>query len=237
MNKKLRIAVDSGMILLLPLLMAYSLVGETTHEYLGIGMSLLFVAHHILNVAWWKHLLCGKYTSLRILGTAIDLALVVIMLALPISGMILSRHVFRSLHLGGTATARIVHLLASYWGLVLMSFHAGMHGNRIMGVFQKIITTQQTSKMKTWSFRMVIVLLVICGIYAFTKNKIGSYLFLRTKFVFVDFSQPVVWSLIDYLLVSILFIVLGYVCTYLIRLKHIHKYNNRQLSVAIFMKY
>lgn len=88
MNKKLRIAVDSGMVLLLPLLMAYSLVGETAHEYLGIGMSLLFVAHHILNVAWWKHLLRGKYTPLRILGTAIDLALVVIMLALPISGMI-----------------------------------------------------------------------------------------------------------------------------------------------------
>ena len=85
MNKKLRIAVDSGMVLLLPLLMAYSLVGETAHEYFGIGMSLLFVAHHILNVAWWKHLLRGKYTPLRILGTAIDLALVVIMLALPIS--------------------------------------------------------------------------------------------------------------------------------------------------------
>lgn len=95
MNKKLRIAVDSGMVLLLPLLMEYSLVGETAHEYLGIGMSLLFVAHHILNVAWWKHLLRGKYTPLRILGTAIDLALVVIMLALPISGMILSRYVFR----------------------------------------------------------------------------------------------------------------------------------------------
>ena len=77
MNKKLRIAVDSGMVLLLPLLKAYSLVGETAHEYLGIGMSLLFVAHHILNVAWWKHLLRGKYTPLRILGTAIDLALVV----------------------------------------------------------------------------------------------------------------------------------------------------------------
>ena len=30
----------------------------------------------------------------------------------------------------------------------------------------------------------------------------------------------------DYLLVSILFIVLGYVCTYLICLKHIHKYNH-----------
>ena len=79
---------------------------------------------------------------------------------------------------------------------------------------------------------MIIVLLAICGLYTFIKNKIGLYLFLRTQFVFVDFSQLVVWSLIDYLLVSILFIVLGYVCTYLIRLKHIHKYNHWQLSVA-----
>lgn len=226
MSKRLRIAIDSGMVLLLSLLMAYSLVGETTHEYLGIGMFLLFVAHHILNIAWWKHLLRGKYTPLRILGTAIDLALVVIMLALPISGMILSRHVFRSLHLGGTAIARTVHLLASYWGLVLMSFHVGMHGNRIMGVFRKITTTQQTSKIRTRSLQMLIVLLANCGIYAFIKNKIGAYLFLRTQFVFVDFSQLVVWSHIDYLLVCILFIVLGYVCTYLICLKHIHKYNH-----------
>ena len=133
MNKRLRIVIDSGRVLLLPLLMAYSLAGEAAHEYLGIEMSLLFVTHHILNVAWWKHLLRGKYTPIRILGTVINLALVVIMLALPISGMILSRYVFRSLDLGEAATARTVHLLASYWGLVLMSFHAGMHGNRIMG--------------------------------------------------------------------------------------------------------
>ena len=66
--------------------------------------------------------------------------------------MILSRYVFRFLHLGGAATARTVHLLASYWGLVLMSFHAGMHGNRIMEVFRKITTTQQTSKIRTWKF-------------------------------------------------------------------------------------
>lgn len=52
MKKKLRIVIDSGMVLLLPLLMVYSLVGETAHEYLGIGMFLLFIAHHILNIAW-----------------------------------------------------------------------------------------------------------------------------------------------------------------------------------------
>ena len=43
MKKHIRIIVDCGMTLLLPLLMAYSLVGEAAHEYLGIGMFLLFV--------------------------------------------------------------------------------------------------------------------------------------------------------------------------------------------------
>lgn len=210
MKKKLRIIIDSGMVLLLPLLMAYSLAGEAAHEYLGIGMVLLFISHHILNVAWWKHLFHGRYTQLRIVGTMVNLVLAIIMLALPISGMILSRHVFLFLHLGESATARTVHLLASYWGLVLMSFHAGMHGHVMMGMIRKNIKMQHSLKIRIWSLRTLTLLLVICGIYAFHKNKISSYLFLQTQFVFIDFSQPVVWTLMEYLFVSILFMIIGY---------------------------
>ena len=209
LNKRLRIAIDSGMVLLLPLLMAYSLVGEATHEYLGIGIFLLFIGHHILNIAWWKHIFHGKYTPFRILGTAVNLALAIIMLALPISGMMLSRHVFRFLHFGGTSVARTVHLLASYWGLVLMSFHAGMHGNMMMGMLRKASHTQQSSKIRTWSLRVIALLLAVCGVHAFAKNKISSYLFLRTQFVFVDFLQPVIITLIDYLFISLLFMIIG----------------------------
>ena len=226
MKKNIRILVDCGMVMLLPLLMAYSLVGETAHEYLGIGMFLLFVIHHILNIAWWKHIFRGKYTLLRVLGTVINLALAIIMLALPISGMILSRHVFLFLHFGGASTARTVHLLASYWGLVLMSFHAGMHGNVMIGMLRKAANMQQPSKIRTWSLRVIAVLLVVCGGHAFVKNKISSYLFLRTQFVFIDFSQPIVWTLIDYLLVSILFIIIGYGFNYIIHLKYVYKNNH-----------
>ena len=210
MKKKIRIVVDCGMVLLLPLLMAYSLVGEAAHEYLGIGMFLLFIAHHILNIAWWKHIFRGKYTPLRVLGTAVNLALAMIMLALPISGMILSRHVFRFLHFNGASTARTVHLMASYWGLVLMSFHAGMHGNVMMGMIRKNTNPRQPSKIKIWSLRIIAALLAICGIYAFAKHKISSYLFLQTQFVFIDFSQPVVLTLLDYMAIIALFAVVGY---------------------------
>lgn len=210
MKKKIRIIVDCGMTLLLPLLMAYSLVGEAAHEYLGIGMFLLFVIHHILNIAWWKNLFRGKYTPIRIVGMVLNFVLVIIMLALPISGMILSRHMFRFLHFGGASTARTVHLLASYWGLVLMSFHAGMHGNVMMGMFRKAANMQEPSKIRTWNLRVIALLLAICGVHAFVKNEIGSYLFLRTQFVFIDFSQPVIQSLLEYCVIILLFIVVGY---------------------------
>lgn len=207
------------MVLLLPLLMAYSLVGEAAHEYLGIGMFLLFISHHILNIAWWKHIFHGKYTPLRVLGTAVNLALAMIMLALPISGMMLSRHVFRFLHFRGTSVARTVHLLASYWGLVLMSFHAGMHGNMIMEMLRKNTNPRQPSKIKIWSLRIIAVLLVICGVYAFVKKEIASYLFLRTQFVFIDFSKPVILALLDYLAIIVLFSFVGYYISKLIKMQ------------------
>ena len=208
MKKKIRILVDCGMVLLLPLLMAYSLVGETAHEYLGIGMFLLFVIHHILNIAWWKNLLRGKYTPIRIVGTVLNFVLVIIMLALPISGMILSRHVFRFLHFGGAATARTVHLMASYWGLVLMSFHAGMHVQMIAGRY----LLNKKSNFKKYIF-VLNVFFVVLGIIAFKRKNIWMYLFLQSQFVFIDFSQSVLGTIMDYLFVSILFMILGYAFT------------------------
>ena len=203
--------------MLLPLLMAYSLIGETAHEYLGIGMFLLFVIHHILNIAWWKNLIRGKYTPIRIVGTVLNFVLVIIMLALPISGMILSRHVFRFLHFGGAATARTVHLMASYWGLVLMSFHAGMHVQMIAGRY----LLNKKSNLKK-SILVLNVFFAVLGIIAFKRKNIWMYLFLQSQFVFIDFSQSVLGAIMDYLFVSILFMILGYAFTRLTYRKYKH---------------
>ena len=45
----IRVTVDGSMMILLPLLMACSLLGEAVHEWLGIVMAALFVCHHVLN--------------------------------------------------------------------------------------------------------------------------------------------------------------------------------------------
>ena len=45
----LKIVVDIGMTVMLLLLMTYELIGEATHEWLGVGMFALFITNHILN--------------------------------------------------------------------------------------------------------------------------------------------------------------------------------------------
>lgn len=49
------------------------------------------------------------------------------------SGIRLSRYVFIFLPgLGSAATARRLHMLASYWGLLLMSFHLGLNWGMVL---------------------------------------------------------------------------------------------------------
>ena len=75
------------MLILLPLFMAYSLVGEETHEWLDVGIFALFVLHNILNVRWSKALFKGKYTPYRIAQTTIVVLAMIAMLGSMISGI------------------------------------------------------------------------------------------------------------------------------------------------------
>lgn len=54
-----KICVDIGMTLALLLLMPYELVGQAAHEWLGIGIFILFIVHHILNGKWSRNILLG----------------------------------------------------------------------------------------------------------------------------------------------------------------------------------
>ena len=57
------------MTILLMLLMAFELIGRTAHEWIGAGMFVLFILHHILNRKWTGNLLHGRYTPYRVLQT------------------------------------------------------------------------------------------------------------------------------------------------------------------------
>ncbi len=71
-DRKVKIGIDLLMFLALMLLMPYEMVGETTHEWIGMAMFCLFVLHHIMNLRWTKSITKGKYTPLRIFGYSVN---------------------------------------------------------------------------------------------------------------------------------------------------------------------
>lgn len=162
MKKKSKLAVDILMTLTLLFLMGYQLWGETAHEWAGAFMLVLFLAHHVLNAAWHQNLFRGKYTRIRILTSAVDLVLFVVMICLMVSGITMSRHVFAFLPInGGMGTARLVHMAACYWGFVLMAFHLGLHWGMIVSRFRQMFGMDRSSGIRRTVLRIAHYLSVI----------------------------------------------------------------------------
>lgn len=129
----IKLSVDILMTLALLFLMGYHLWGEVLHEWVGAGMLLLFIAHHMLNGCWHKSLFKGKYNIMRILTLCIDILVLVSMLVQMYSGIVMSRYVFEFLpSIGGMSLARRLHILGAYWGYILMCLHLGLHWNMIL---------------------------------------------------------------------------------------------------------
>ncbi len=214
-KKHLKYILDTVMILAMPVLMAYSLLGEALHEWLGIGVTIAFLVHHILNYHWIKGLFKGRYPVSRILNLVVNLLLAVVMILLPVSGILMSRHVLASWKIASlTGTARTVHLLISYWGYLLMSFHIGLHGGAMKGCLPK--AKRHSAVYKTVGY---FGLALVCGygLYAFGRRNLADYLFLKSHFVFFDYSESVAFFLLDYLSIMILTACIGSVLTCLLR--------------------
>lgn len=212
MKKKMvcKIAVDMVMTVLLLFLMARQITGDAAHEWLGAGMFVLWIVHHILNRNWYSHLLKGRYTPVRIMQIFTNAAVFFSMLGLMISGMILSREVFAFLPIsGGVAFARSLHVISAFWGFVLMSFHLGMHWNMVLGMVKNAVGTV-SSKPVRFLLRMAAVFIAGHGAYAFWKNQSLSYLFLTVHFVFFDYEKPVWLFFAEYMAMMGLFVFLAH---------------------------
>ncbi|MBQ9199966.1 MAG: DUF4405 domain-containing protein [Lachnospiraceae bacterium] len=204
--KKLRMIIDIIMVVLLPLLMAYSLIGEKLHEILGISIFALFIAHHIINRKWWTGLFKGKYNSVRILNTVVNLFLAIFMILQPISGILMSKYILKNVMISGTAsTMRKIHMTLAYWGFVILCFHLGLH---IKAMSAKI--SKHMHKAVRVIITVLFLLIAAYGVYAFKKRGLGDYLMMKVMFAFFDYKESKVRFLLDYAAIMVLFGELAY---------------------------
>ncbi len=204
-----KIIVDLGMTILLMLLMAFELIGRTAHEWIGAGMFVLFIVHHILNRKWSGNLFHGKYSSYRSLQTVSAALVFLTMLGSMVSAVLISREVFAFLPIsGGRSFGRTLHMLCAYWGFLFLSFHLGIHWNMILGMAGKLCGKPSTLRARL--IRTAGALIAAYGVYALFRRGIPSYLLLQTQFVFFDFEEPLIFFFLDYLTVMGLFVFAGH---------------------------
>ncbi len=198
MNGKLKRTVDVMMTAALLFLMGYQFWGEKAHEWVGAGIFVLFVAHHVLNWRWYKNLFRGKYSPARIFQIGVDMLTFLSMAVLMYSSIVLSRYVFAFLPIeSGLALARRLHILGSYWGFLLMSLHLGLHWNMVLGMVKRKKTA--VSKYVRAVCFILGLAVALYGAWVFVKRDFSTYLFLQSEFVFLDYEESKILYYLDYL--------------------------------------
>ena len=207
----LKIVLDVLMTLALLFLMGYQFWGEAPHEWVGAGMFVLFLIHHLLNGSWHKNLLHGKYTPMRALMLGIDTLVLITMLLQMYSGIVMSRHVFSFLRIeGGMMLARRLHILGAYWGFALMSLHLGLHWSMLMGMAKKRFGRAKPPKGGAIALFLAGLAVAAYGLAVFLNRELPSYMLLRNEFVFLDYDEPKLLFYLDYLAMMGLFVLIGY---------------------------
>ena len=190
---------DLALTMILLFLIGYSLIGEEIHEWLGLGMLLLMIFHHALNVSWYQNLKKGQYSPYRCVQTALTALLLFTVLDSMFSGLMLSQYVLDFLPFyGGNELARALHLPCAYWGFLFMGLHLGLHWGAVMGMARRIMNLHTASKYRSGILRLLAAVISCYGLYAFFHNGLPDYLLLRSSFVFFPPDQTAPQFLMDY---------------------------------------
>ena len=192
--------VDVVLTVLLLFIMAFQVTGDVLHEWLGIGMTVVLIVHHILNRRWYKAVFKGKYSPYRIVMTAVNTLLLLSIALTAVSGMSMSGHAVPFMYgLINVMTARTLHLAMSYWSFILMGVHIGLHVKAM---------TAKLSDRGRLIFKAVLTAFAGAGLWQFIKSGIVNYITFRSHFAFLDYTTAK-WLIILQNLAMLMFWVLA----------------------------
>lgn len=199
--------IDIAMYLIFVALMQEHL-WDGLHEWIGIVLFVLFIAHSILNFSWYQ----GKYTPTRTILAVINIALFAAMLCCMVSSVLVSGKVFAFLNLGGARIGRTLHLVSTAWVFVLMSLHLGLHLAPFANKLKK-------HRQFLWAGRIIAVLLAAYGVHVFVDRAFYEELFYLTEFKFFDTDKSAALYFFETIVMSSAFATLSYYGKKLLQMK------------------
>ena len=205
----------------------YHLWGGIAHEWVGAGIFALFIVQHILNLSFYKNFFKGKFSAYRITLIIIDFLALAAMLALMYSGITMSRHVFTFLKIeSGLALARRLHILGSYWGILIMGLHLGLHWSMLLNAADKKLKIKSASKSRSVICFSAGALIACYGAYVLIKRDFFTYMFLKTEFVFLDYEESKILFYLDYFAVIGLCVFIAHYLSNVLK-NHLRKGENK----------
>jgi hypothetical protein len=182
------LALDFVAVGLLLAAFAYWWLDNATHELIGTGMFLLVIAHNLFNRWWYGTIAKGRRAPRGLITTVVNLSLMAVMLTLLVTSLMISRDMFGFLGWNGGFTVRETHKLASYWALVIVSLHLGLHWSMVMGAARGALGIAGRSMPRTMVLRLIAVAIAVHGVHSSFEMAVGSKLVLHPTLDMWDFE-------------------------------------------------
>lgn len=192
--------VDIAMTVLFLGQMGYHLMDNRLHEWMGVALCLLFLAHHALNGGWHRGLLKGRYSPQRTLLTIVDGLLTLAMIAVIASAILVSRHVFGFLGLSLRATGRRIHMPATMWAFVLTGLHLGLRWNRVLNAAQHA-AKGKCGLTALWMARILLLGIGALGVYEFIARGLYMEMLMLREFAFLAYGESLGTFVVAYVAV------------------------------------
>jgi hypothetical protein len=209
---------------LLPLLflpiMCFHYVPKVLHEVLGILWLLLVLIHIGQNRQWFASLKRGRWPILRLIGTVIDILLLVVLLVMVGAGSGISNHLFKEimpLDIQRSILIHQLHVSLPYALLILCGLHWGLHWRGWLAQWKKLVPLSLSPNTSRITAAVLGLSVAALGIYGSFLNRVGDRLLMKHIFATEAANQP--GEIYALLLMGLLglYVVIGFLFDYVYR--------------------
>jgi hypothetical protein len=166
--------------------------GLPFHEIAGLGIGVGFLAHILLNSQWIKtvtlRIFDRKLPGKTRLGYFLNILLLIVMIIIIVSGLMISKFIFPSFRAVDQRWFKVLHSSVSYFALLLVGIHLGLHWQWISGMLKKVFQVQSKSLPHVLT-RVALVLVIFLGGFQILDTQVAPIIAqLGTKTV-IDSKQ------------------------------------------------
>lgn len=213
----LRLALDFTAAGLLLAALAYWWLDNTAHELIGTGMFLLVLVHNVFNRRWYGRLSKEARQPRGLITIGLNATLVVIMLALLITSVMISRSVFGFLPIDPDRWVRELHLLAAYWAVVIVGIHVGLNWWIVMNMVRSGLGITGQNTVRTVVLRGVAICAAAFGLLSSFEMTLGSKLIGEITLDMWDFNSQTPRFFLNFASIMALYAVLAHYAMKLVR--------------------